>query len=211
VYHAAPTPISGVHARPADSQDRAFERFLKLCPDAELVLYACGKSRKLRTAGKTTLARVTDLLAPSRNGEVMVELRDGPTRMDAPTYKFLAFGGDKKNHAFRTTKNANVLSLAFPAAWSALYTAELRTLVVELCNVFPYRSGLAGFALECGLDSHTSYRPARTTSRAHRGLDITLPELDIRFVADDVIKGVSWLTVLDLRAAAHAARVRLGL
>jgi hypothetical protein len=94
-------------------------------------------------------------------------------------------------------KEANILHMAFPPDWGLSRTAEMLALMQELCGLFPFRSGHAGFSLECsGYEQISSEGHAWKTSMRHRGLDIFMVSKDMGAAGRDALKGVNWLTAV---------------
>lgn len=71
------------------------------------------------------------------------------------------------------------------------------SLVAELANVFPFTSGLAGFAFECSRyakeDSETY---AWQASMSHPGIDIVRLPVDAKAPGIDAVRGINWLTLV---------------
>jgi hypothetical protein len=73
-------------------------------------------------------------------------------------------------------------------------------LMRDLCELFPFHSGDAGFTLECSpYEEIASQGHAWNTSMRHRGLDIFVADKNMRAAGHDAVKGVNWLTAIDAR------------
>jgi hypothetical protein len=133
--------------------------------------------------------------APPRD-TIAIELKDG-TAIGAPKFRFQVWGEDEEPDEGET-KDANLVSLAFPPDWGTDRADEMSKLVRELCEVFPYRSGYAGFSFECSPNEiEESQKHAWQKSMRWRGIDIFDFAHETIAANGDGVKGVGWLTILD--------------
>jgi hypothetical protein len=96
-----------------------------------------------------------------------------------------------------TERAASAFHLALPLDW-AKDPGRFRQLFVDLAELLPFRSGLAGYATQ--IDEGEASRPAdeacRRWLRQYYGID----SIDVIDVSEDVLskaKGVNWLTAID--------------
>lgn len=176
----------------------SFNKYLSLCPKEELRHYATENMTMHKPVTPRALGMLATWLKPGapEREYIMQEIKNGEDYRSAPTFKFLVAGGEKDSVDY-FSKHANLLSMAFPAEWGFQRTDEMLQLVVDLCNIFPVRSGHAGLSLECcKYDEMESQQHAWQVSMRFRGLDIALADLDSEAAGHDGLRGVNWLTIL---------------
>jgi hypothetical protein len=170
----------------------AWALFQKFCPPEQLKFYAT----ETMTAHKPITKRVLNMpdtwLKPGapRKAYVALELKSGAAYQDAPEFKYHIW-------SVAASKQAKVLSLAFPADFAAERPAQMLELVQQLGESFPLVSGLAGYAFECSpYDKTRSEEYAWSASLRHPGIDIVRLPFDAKAPGTDAIKGVGWLTLV---------------
>lgn len=175
-----------------DAALAGLDLFLKWCPADLVKFYATETMTSHKTVTKRVLAMLPTWLKPDspRKKWVALELKSGDAYQDAPDFKFHIWAVD-------ISKQANLVSLAVPAAWGTDRPNELLQSVQLLCDVFPFHSGLAGYALE---RSHYEKELAEThawqASMRHPGVDIVRVPDDARALGGGAVKGAGWLTLL---------------
>jgi hypothetical protein len=115
---------------------------------------------------------------------------------DAAGYS-LWLWGNEAGEVSSYGEDANVVRFTVPATHVPGRVDELRALVVDLAQHFPFDSGHAGYVLET--TQHRlgeSERAAFRLSMNHPGLDIANPITDSVALGRTAIKGVNWLTLL---------------
>lgn len=175
-----------------------YERFLQLCPPDKLRYYATESMRRHKPITKRALNMLPTWLKPDSPPReyVNLELKDGEQYQDAPTFKFKIYGIESVSSSYGRGF-ANLLSVAFPGYWGIERAGEMLELVSELCSIFPFQSGHAGFSLECSrYEMERSQTHAWEASMQHKGLDISHIPDDSFAVGQDAVKGVGWLTIL---------------
>jgi Protein of unknown function (DUF3396) len=189
----------------------AFEQFLAWCPLSQVKFYATETMNTHKPVSKRVLGMLPTWLKPDapRKKWLALELKSGDAYQDAPEFKFHIWAVDM-------SKQANLVSLAVPAAWGIDKSDEMLQAVHRLCDVFPFHSGLAGFALE---RSHYEKKDAETyawrVTIRHPGVDIVRVPDDARALGGGAVKGVGWLTLLgqaivDQRGGVSSVRRQLG-
>lgn len=176
-----------------------FDRYRSLCPESEMKFYGTENMRRHKPVTKRTLSILPTWLKPGAPPReyIMLEIQNGDAYQEAPTFKFLVFGGEKTSITYKV-KSANIISMAFPAAWGLTRTEEMFNLMRELCELFPFQSGHAGFSLECSTyEVWSSQGHAWATSMRHHGLDIFRADKIMRAAGRNALVGVNWLTALD--------------
>jgi hypothetical protein len=182
----------------SDSVLRCHDRFLQLCPPDRLRFHATGNMRRHKPVTKRSPGMLKGWLKPGAapRKDYFLELKDGRAYQDAPEFKFKIAAGEPGSvmHEYR---NANILSMAFPAEWGLERTDEMQKLVLDLCADFPFISGHAGFSFECSrYEAEESETFAWSQSMMHPGIDISRVPPDGKAVGHDAVKGVGWLTML---------------
>ncbi len=176
-----------------------YERFREVCPEGTITFYATENMRRHKPVSKSTFALLPTWLKPGAPARefVRLQLKDGEQLQDAPRLKFDVLGVEPKSKLFGAGA-AGVVALGFPVDHAMAAPAQMRGLFTGMCEVFPFRSGHAGYALECSrYDAETSQTHAWTLSMRHPGLDIPRITDDSLAVGHDAVKGVGWLTALD--------------
>lgn len=175
-----------------DAALAGLELFLNWCPADQVKFYATETMSAHKPVTKRVLAMLPTWLKPdaTRKKWLALELKSGDAYQDAPDFKFHIWAVD-------ASKQANLMSLAVPAAWGTDRPDDLLQSVHRLCAVFPFHSGLAGYALE---RSHYQMKDAEThawqASMRHPGVDIVRVPEDARALGGGTVKGVGWLTLL---------------
>jgi len=175
-----------------------FGKFLELCPQDHLRFYATTNMRRHKPVTKRTFGMLETWLKPGAppREDIDLELKDGEVYQDAPKFKFKVCAGEKGSIMYEV-KNANLISMAFPAEWGIERTEEMLYFVKELCSLFPFQSGHAGFSFECcRYAARASETHAWEKSMRHRGIDISRVPKNAIAVGQDALKGVGWLTIL---------------
>lgn len=175
-----------------------YERFLRLCPPERLKFYLTETMHQHKPVTKRALNLLGTWLQPGAPPRqyVALELNDAEEYNWAPRCEFSVWGGEKGSATY-ATKGANLISIAFPAVWGLERTSEMIEFVRDICALFPFRSGLAGFCFYCSdYQAEKSHAHAWAKSMRHRGIDVFVLENDSKAVRHDGVKGVGWLTVL---------------
>ncbi len=169
-----------------------FEQFLDWCPPEEVKFYATETMSVHKPVTNRVLGMLPTWFKPGapRKKWVALEIKSGDTPQDAPEFKFHIWAVDM-------SKQANIVSLAVPSVWGVDKPDELLNAVQRLCDVFPFHSGLAGYAIE---RSHYQKEDAEThawqMTMRHPGVDIVRIPDDARALGGGTVKGVGWLTLL---------------
>jgi len=177
---------------------KCFEKFLKLCPPEQLHFYATTNMRIHKPVTKRTFGMLKTWLNPGAPPMeyLDLEMKEGEVYQDAPKFKFNVCAGEKGSVRYKS-KHANLISMAFPPEWGLKRTEEMFQFVSELCSLFPFQSGHAGFSFECSRYAEKeSQTYAWQKSMRHRGIDICRMPVDAKAVGQDAMKGVGWLTIL---------------
>jgi hypothetical protein len=175
-----------------------YAKFLQLCPADQLKFYATENMKQHKPVTKRVLNMLNVWLKPGAPAReyIALELKDGDDFSWAPKFRFYVWGSEPGSSSY-ATKHANLVHLAFPPQWGVERTAEMLQLVRELCAIFPYQSGHAGFCFLCSqYDKEESQNHAWAKSIRHRGVDIFAHPNDKKAVGHDAIKGADWLTLL---------------
>ena len=175
-----------------------FEKYLELCPQDTLTFYATANMRRHKAVTNRTFGMLGTWLkrgAPQMEN-VLLEIKDGNECEDAPHFK-IAISAGETGSVSHSAKHGNLIAMAFPAEWGIERTDEMFEFVRDLCSLFPFQSGHAGFSFEIsryrGRASHTH---AWEKSMRHRGIDIARWPQDSHAVGQDALKGVGWLTIV---------------
>jgi len=174
-----------------------YDKFFEICPKENLRFYGTENMRKHKPISKRTFNMLPTWLKPDAPAReyIYLNLKDGEKYQDAPEYKFSVCGSEKSSISYN--KNANLISMAFPVWWGLEKGEEMLSFVKDLCSLFPYHSGHAGFSFECSEYSDMrSQTHAWEKSMRYRGIDISRIPQDARAVGRGAIKGVGWLTLL---------------
>ena len=176
-----------------------YESFLRLCPKENLRFYATENMRQHKPITDRTFGMLQTWLKPGAPPKdfIYLELKDGQNYQDAPRFKFVVSGYSRTSPHYKKRGCANAISVAFPNEWGLERASELLAFVRDLCSVFPFQSGHAGFSYECSPYSQDRSRTfAWTMSMRHRGIDISRVLHDKDAVGHDAAKGVGWLTMI---------------
>jgi hypothetical protein len=181
-----------------DSVLGCYDKVLQLCSQDNFHYYATTNMRKHKPVTKRTFGMLEKWL--SEDASLMeyigLELKDGEVYQDAATFKFRVFAGEKGSAMFED-KDANLISMSFPARWGLERAEEMLAFVNEVCSIFPFQSGHAGFSFECSrYETETSQTHAWSKSMRFRGIDISRVPEDALAVGQDALKSVGWLTIL---------------
>ena len=175
-----------------------YEKFLSLCPADQLKFYGTENMSRHKPVDKRVLNMLKTWLKPGAppRKHIALELKDGDDMVSAPRFKFQVWGNEKGSTGY-AAQNANLVSMAFPPEWGLQRTEQMYDLVKELCGVFPFRSGNAGFCFECSrYEKEASQSHAWKKSMRHRGIDIFVFSNDTISTGHDGVKGVNWITCL---------------
>jgi hypothetical protein len=170
----------------------ALDVFLARCPPNCIKHYATETMRahKPVTNRALNMPRTWFKRGAPQKDYVALELKSGDAFQDAPQFKYHIWSVAK-------SKQAKLISLAFPPQLGLEQPDEMATLVGELAEEFPFTSGLAGFAFE---RSPYSEEQAETyawrTSMRHPGIDVVRIPVDAKAAGTDAIRGVNWLTLV---------------
>lgn len=170
----------------------ALDLFMKRSGPERIRFYATETMRAHKPVTKRVLAMPETWLKPGapKKDYVAIELKSGEVYQDAPEFKYHLWAVDK-------SKQAKILSLAFPAAWASEKQTDMLSLVQTLSEEFPFTSGLAGYSFERSpYDDPASETHAWTMSMRHRGIDIVRLPDDAKGPGTDGVKGVGWLTLI---------------
>jgi hypothetical protein len=176
-----------------------YKAFLGLCPAENLKFYLTENMKVEKPVTKRALNMLETWLKPGAPPRpyYALELKDGELGW-APKFKFEIWGAEIKPGFTVPPNDANLVSMSFPPEWGWERTADMLQFVRELCDLFPYRSGYAGFSFECSrYDKLQSQKHAWAKSMRHRGIDIFNFSNESLAVQRDGIKGIGWLTILD--------------
>ncbi|MEN3332476.1 MAG: hypothetical protein V7641_1841 [Blastocatellia bacterium] len=175
-----------------------FEKFLGLCPADQLKFYVTENMDQHKPVTNRTMGMLKTWLKPGAPPReyIALELKDGDDFYWAPKCKFEVWGNEDGSSGYET-QDANLVSMAFPPQWGLERADEMLEFVRDLCAIFPFRSGHAGFCFECSsYEEEQSQTFAWKRSMRHRGIDIFDVANDTVAVGHDGVKGVNWLTIL---------------
>lgn len=175
-----------------------YEKFLTLCPPDQLKFYATENMKQHKPVTKRVLNMLPTWLKPGAPPReyIALELKDGATFSAAPKFRFNVWGSEpgSSSHA---TGHANLIQTSFPPEWGVERPDAMVALVLDMCGLFPYQSGHAGFCFLCSpYDKKQSQNYAWARSMRHRGVDILAHPNDKKAVGRDAVKGADWLTLL---------------
>jgi hypothetical protein len=182
----------------ADAALFAHQRFWELAGD-ELTQYASETMRKHRKLNRRSRSIVPSWFSPAAPSTDShgVEFTDA-TPFNAAPNRLLAMSGREETAVGRAGLST-VVRLSLPAEWGQERATEMFALFRELAEHLPYRSGQAGYVLEC---SRYFRRPAMdeawSLAMRYPGLDIH-SNIDKAAVKFDGVRGIGWLTLLDQR------------
>jgi len=174
--------------------------FLRLCPPENLKFYLTENMRQYKPLNKRALNMLSVWLKPAApaRSTIALELKDGELT-SAPKFRFRVWGQDEEPDEGET-KDSRLISMAFPPEWGTERTDVMLQLVHDLCKVFPFRSGYAGYSFECSrYAAQLSQKHAWEKSLRHRGIDIFDFANESIAVDENGVKGAGWLTILDDR------------
>lgn len=178
---------------------KCYEAFLRLCSKDNLRFYATENMRQHKPITSRTFGMLQTWLKPGAPPKdfIYLELKDGKTYKEAPTFKFTVSGYSRTSPHYQRRHCANAISIAFPKEWGIERSKEMLDFTRELCSILPFQSGHAGFSYECSPYAQEQSRNfAWTMSMRHRGIDISRLLHDKDAVGHDAVKGVSWLTMI---------------
>ncbi|NVJ21601.1 DUF3396 domain-containing protein [Myxococcus sp. AM011] len=170
-----------------------WDLFLARCPPERLTFHATETMKAHKPVTKRVLGLLGAWLAPTtpRKNYLALELKASQGPEEAPVAKYEIWNVDASNQA-------NILSLALPAGAAQETPGEMLAFVRQLADVFPFRSGLAGFTFECSrYDKQASETHAWDMSMRHPGINIVRIPFDAKAAGGDGIPGVNWLTMID--------------
>jgi len=178
----------------------ALDLFCERCPPNQMRWYATETMRAHKPITTRAQNMPSTWLKPGapRKTYVALEFKSGEVYQDAPQFKYHIWDNE-------ASKQAKVLSLAFPASWGIERTNDMLDLVKMLCEIFPFRSGLAGFAFErTHYAEEKSETHAWSMSMRHPGIDIVRLPVDAKApnadgedgATGEGIRGVGWLTMV---------------
>lgn len=183
----------------ADDVLACYQRFLDFCPVDRLAFYRTETMSRHKPTTKRALNMLPAWLAPDapQREFIAIELKSGEDYREAPSFRFQVLGGELGSVAFEA-EWANPISLALPPEFGLEQQEAILDLVKELCELIPYSSAHAGFALECSpYAQEESETHAWKTSMRHLGMDIYMGGRRETIAAgQDALKGVGWLTIL---------------
>jgi hypothetical protein len=193
-----------------------YDRYLKLFPGEGLKFYATENMSQHKPVAKRTLDMPRVWLKPGAPAReyVAIELHDGETFNAMPHHLFQMLGNEPGSLT-RESENANLVFMTFPAEEGLRRSAEFQKLVQELCEIFPFTSGHAGFTFVCSkYEQRKSNTFAWQKSMRHPGIDISLPVKDGIAAGFDGLKTVGWLTLVSdalAKKAGGEAKIRKAL
>lgn len=154
--------------------------------------YTTETMREHKPVTKRVLGMLPTWLKPGAPHKhyLALELKSGENFQDAPQFKYEVW-------CVPASQQANIVSMALPAAWAVEKRDAMLELVLRLADVFPFRSGLAGYSFEVSrYDKKAGEKHAWTRSMRHPGIDIVRIPVDAKAAGGDVIRGVGWLTLI---------------
>lgn len=172
---------------------QTFDLFLQHCPAEQLAFYATETMKQHKPVTARVLGMPGLWLAPgaAHKHYIALELKAAASSQDAAAAKYELWSAD-------ASRQANIVSLALPADSVGDRPDEMLAFVVQLANLFSFRSGCAGYSFECSrYDKEKSETHAWSNSMRHPGIDIVRIPFDAKAVGDEGIKGVNWLTLID--------------
>jgi hypothetical protein len=176
-----------------------YDRFLELCPSELLTHYSTENMTRHKKITKTTVSMLPTWLKPDApiRDFICIELKSGNSFDDAPRNNFYVFGVESKYKNF-TGEDANVISMSFDSSQFRQAPSRYLELFVDACSLIKFRSGLAGFHVNCSrYESEEAETQAWRAGMRFRALDIPRVTDDAIAVGTDGIKGIGWLTALD--------------
>lgn len=175
-----------------------FEKYRELVGDEALRFYSTGTSRKHKPVTKRALEMPrTWLRKGAKLGDfVSIDFIDSENYNDAPSKLFEMSGTEEVDG--ERSDDATMFRLSLPYQWGIDKPGEMMALTTELWSALPFRSGLAGFALECtNYLSEPAQEHAYAKSMRHPGLEIPYSTNDMIMVGFHRVRGVGWLTLLE--------------
>ena len=181
----------------------ALDLFVARCPADTLRYYATETMRVHKPITARAMGMIPTWLKPGapKKEYFALELKAGVAYQDAPEFKFEVWAVEK-------SPQANLVSLAFPASWGKEKPDEMLDVVRQLSDLFPFSSGLAGYAFECSrYAKEESQTHAWRMSMVHPGIDIVRVPVDAKAAGTDAVKGIGWLTLLGKALVAQIGTV----
>lgn len=176
-----------------------YDRFLELCPRERLTHYSTENMTRHKKVTKATFNMLPIWLQPNAPPRdfICIELKSGGSFDDAPRNNFYVFGTEPKYRNF-TGDVAEVISMSIDADEARQDSSKLLDLFVDACSSIKFRSGLAGFSVNCSrYEREEAQTHAWRTGMRFRAFDICRVIDDAIAVGKDGIKGIGWLTALD--------------
>ncbi|UYI13437.1 MULTISPECIES: type VI immunity family protein [Myxococcus] len=177
---------------------RCQEMYFELCPRERLRFYADENMRKHRPVGPKTFGMLESSLRnpQDKDGIVALELKDGEHALDAPKHLFKVYGRDRDRRG-DPDQLANSLCMTFAPEDGLARVRDMAALVRRIAEIFPYRSGCAGFGYQVSrYSSEVGESFAWQKSMRHPQMDIVRSLQDRHAVANNAGKTVNWLTLV---------------
>ncbi len=183
----------------SDGVLQAFENYRKLLGDDVLRFYSTSTMQKHRKTTKRAISMPADWFGPEApsSEDYGIEYIDVDVFNEAPRARFSFSGLEGVLHYETERKSASMLRVVLPFSMGE-QSEEMLAFVEGLCDVIPFQSGQAGYALE-----HSRYfveeahEFAVAKSMRHPGLDVHNEESSEGYaVGWTRIRNVGWLTML---------------
>ncbi len=166
--------------------------------------YATETMREHKPVTKRALGMLPSWLNPGAKQKhyISLDLKSGENYQDAPDFKYEVF-------CEPASEQANILSMALPAVWAIQKRDEMLGLVLRLADIFPFRSGIAGYSYEVSrYNKKKSEKHAWTLSMRHPGIDIVRIPVDAKAAGGEALRGVGWLTLVGEQLVKQLGGVR---
>lgn len=174
----------------------AYDKYLAMVPTDSLAWHLTENMAKHKPVTPRVLKLLETWLRPGapKREMVNIELRGGDDFTVPTDLTFFVLGREKAH--LRHEMAANSVRFVFPVNWGSERVADLGRFVRQICEIFPYQSGHAGYVLQTSkYVQEESEEAAWRLSMRYRGLDIR-NEVRDNIAVRDSIKGVNWLTIL---------------
>lgn len=178
---------------------KSFDRFRGIVGDRNLRNYASWtmtRHKKVTPRALTMIASWFGPAAPEAEG-YGIEYQDADPANAAPTSRYDMLGSEEVDG--ERLESATMVRWVLPPEWGTDRSAEALELTKELCELLPFRSGLAGFGFEISryfLEKGNEH--ALPLSMRHPGIDVhNQAAKECNAVCFDGVRGVGWLTMLD--------------
>jgi len=172
--------------------------FHDFCPISTMKYYRTETMSQHKPVTKRTFGMVGAWFKPDTplRDLIGLEIKDGDEYRSAPYCKLRLLGEELERA--QTSQWSNLISMAFPAEWGLTRTQELFELINTLARLIPFRSGHAGFSMECSpYAQESSQTHAWAKSMRYPGIDISLGGRKETIAAGrHAVRGVNWLTLL---------------